>query len=142
MTDTEYTQAIYNLFARIVGCAFRSYNYWHSDVDELCYEAGMYIELEDEHLHPKRQEDFPIYYKGRPTPVKRKMDLVAHDPALGDVILELKAINYVGDEQRKQLWAYMKLTGIRYGMLINFGPEKVYSENWMLEPETGKCHRI
>lgn len=142
MTETEHTQAIYNLFARIVGCAFRSYNYWHSDVDELCYEAGMYIELEDEHLHPKRQEDFPIYYKGRATPVKRKMDLVAHDPALGDIILELKSLNYVGDEQRKQLWSYMKLTGIRYGMLINFGPDKVYSENWMLESSTGKCHRM
>lgn len=111
MTEIEYSQAIINLFARIVGCAFNSYNYWHEDVDELCYE------------------------------VKRKMDLVATDKTLGNVILELKAINYVGDEQRKQLWSYMKLTGIRYGMLINFGPKGVFSENWMLDEKTGKCHR-
>ena len=70
------------------------------------------------------------------------MDLVATDPDLGDVILELKSINYVGDEQRKQLWSYMKLTGIRYGMLINFGPKGVYSENWGLDLTTGKCKRI
>jgi len=142
MTETEYTQALANMFARIVGCAFKSYNYWHENVDELCYEAGLYIELEDAGFVPHRQEEFPIYYNGRPTPIKRRMDLVASDRRLGNVVLELKAINYVGDEQRKQLWSYMKLTGIRYGMLINFGPKGVFSENWILDEKTGKCKRF
>lgn len=130
------------MFARIVGCAFNSYNYWHEGFDELCYEAGLFIELETAGFIPHRQEEFPIYYKGRPTPVKRRVDLVVSDKCLGDVILELKAINFVGDEQRKQLWSYMKLTGMRYGMLINFGPKGVCSENWMLDELSGKCKRV
>jgi len=142
MTEIEYLNAIANMFARIVGCAFNSYNYWHENVDELCYEAGLFVELADAGFTPHRQEEFPIYYKGRPSPVKRRMDLVVSDNRLGNVVLELKAINYIGDEHRKQLWSYMKLTGIRYGMLINFSPKGVYSENWLFDEQNGKLRKM
>lgn len=142
MTDLEFHHAIYHMFSKIVGCAFASYNYFHENVDELTYEAGLYCELEEAGFRVHRQEEFPIYYKGRPSPVKRRMDLVASDKELGEVLLELKALNFVGDEQRRQLWSYMKLQNFRYGMLINFSPKGVYSENWMLDGDTGKCKRI
>jgi len=45
MTDNEYKGMIYNMFARIVGCAFESYNFYHQGVDELTYEAGFYMKL-------------------------------------------------------------------------------------------------
>lgn len=142
MVEIEHKQMIYNMTAKIVGCAFKSYNYFHNGVDELTYEAGLYCELKDAGFGVHRQELFPIYYKGRPTPVKRKIDLVATEPNLGYIVLELKCINYVGDEHRRQLWSYMKLQHIRYGMLINFSPKGVYSESWILDEETGKCQRL
>ena len=142
MDNIAFKQSIYHMFAKIVGCAFSSYNFFHSGVDELTYEAGLFMELVDAGFTVHRQEEFPIYYKGRPTPVHRRMDLVATDKDLGNVVLELKAINYVGDEQRKQLWSYMRLMNIRFGMLINFSPKGVYSESWMLNEETGKCERV
>lgn len=142
MTDTEYTQTIHQMFSKIVGCAFNSYNYFHEGVDELTYEAGLYCELESAGFKVHRQEKFPIYYKGRPSPVKRQIDLVASDSNLGDVLLELKVVNYVGDEQRRQLWSYMKLQHFRFGMIINFSPKGVYSENWKLDEDTGKCNRF
>lgn len=142
MTDNQFAQAYYHMFPKIVGCAFNAYNFYHDDVDELTYEAGLYMELDEAGFRVHRQEDFPIYYKGKPTPVKRRMDMVATDPDLGHVVLELKAINYIGDEQRRQLWSYMKLQNFRYGMLINFSPKGVYSENWMLDEEKGKCVRV
>ena len=67
MTESEYTQSIYHMFSKIVGCAFASYNFFHNEVDELTYEAGIYMELEDAGFNVHRQEKFPIYYKGRPT---------------------------------------------------------------------------
>ena len=142
MKETEYLQAVYHMFSKIVGCAFSSYNYFHNEVDELTYEAGLYMELEEAGFVVHRQEMFPIYYKGRATPVKRKIDLVASDRDLGDVVLELKSINYIGDEQRRQLWSYMKLQNFRYGMVINFSPNGVYTENWKLDEATGKCIRL
>lgn len=81
------------MFSKIVGCAFNSYNYFHEGVDELTYEAGLYCELESAGFKVHRQEKFPIYYKGRPSPVKRQIDLVASDSNLGDVLLELKVVN-------------------------------------------------
>ena len=142
MTDTEFRNSIYHMFSRIVGCAFESYNFYHENVDELTYEAGFYMELVDAGFIVHRQEEFPIYYKGRPTPVHRRMDLVATDKDLGNVVIELKSINYVGDEQRRQLWSYMKLMGIRFGFLVNFSPKGVFSENWELDEQTSKCKRV
>ena len=130
------------IFSVIVGSAFEAYNYYHAGMDEMVYEAGLMVELEQKRFVVHRQEEFPVYYKGLPTPVKRRMDLVVSDRDLGHIILELKALDYVGDIQRRQLWSYMKLTNTRFGMLINFGPKGVYSENWELNEETGECVRF
>ena len=70
------------------------------------------------------------------------MDLVVHDSDLGDIIIELKALDYISDVQRRQLWTYMKLMNCRYGMLINFNDEGVYSEDWELNLTTGFCTRV
>lgn len=142
MQESQYRQAIYHMFSKIVGCAFESYNFYHDDVDELTYEAGFYMELVDADFTVHRQEKFPIYYKGRPTPVRRQMDLVVTDKNLGNVVIELKAIKYVGDDERRQLWSYMKLMHIRFGFLVNFSPKGVFSESWELDEETGRCKRV
>lgn len=132
MTEQEIISRRIKLFSDIVGCAFRSYNYYHWGVDEIVYEAGLKVELEEMGYQVIRQQEFPIFYKGKPTEVNRKMDLVVRDSVLGFVILELKSMDYVGDNQRRQLWSYMKLLNVSYGMLINFGPKGVFSENWKL----------
>ena len=104
--------------------------------------AGLCCELEDAGYYIHRQEEFPIYYKGRPTRVKRKFDLVVTDSELGNVILELKALDTIGELQRTQLWSYLRLTNCPFGMLINFSPKGVYSERWGYDAETQKCYRI
>lgn len=142
MDKVEFENRKIQMFARIVGCAFNAYNYFHAGMDELVYEAGLIVELEQHSMRVHRQEEFPIYYKGVPSPVKRRMDLVVSDRDLGDIIIELKAIDYISDVQRRQLWSYMKLMNCRYGMLINFNNEGVYSEDWELNLETGFCHRV
>ena len=58
-----------------------------------------------------------------------RMDLVVDD----DIIIELKALKYIKDEQRKQLKNYMVLTHTRWGMLINFSMDRVYSEWYRLD---------
>ncbi len=141
MTELEFANRKTQMFARIVGCAFRAYNYFHAGMDVLVYEAGLVVELEQHSMRVHRQEEFPIYYRGVPSPVKRRMDLVVSDPELGQIIIELKAIDYITDVQRRQLWSYMKLMNCRFGMLINFNKEGVYSEDWELDLSTGFCHR-
>ena len=143
MTDLEIKNRRVKVFSDIVGCAFRAYNYFHWGVDELVYEAGLKAELEELGYQVLRQQEFPIYYKGKPTEVNRRIDVVVRDEVLGFVILELKAMEYIYDVQRAQLWSYMKLLNNKYGMLINFSPKWVYSENWMLGADIkDKCIRV
>lgn len=143
MTDLEIKNRRVKVFSDIVGCAFRAYNYFHWGVDELVYEAGLKAELEELGYQVLRQQEFPIYYKGKPTEVNRRIDVVVRDEVLGFVILELKAMEYIYDMQRAQLWSYMKLLNNKYGMLINFSPKGVYSENWMLGADIkDKCIRV
>lgn len=143
MTDLEIKNRRVKVFSDIVGCAFRAYNYFHWGVDELVYEAGLKAELEELGYQVLRQQEFPIYYKGKPTEVNRRIDVVVRDEVLGFVILELKAMEYIYDVQRAQLWSYMKLLSNKYGMLINFSPKGVYSENWMLGADIkDKCIRV
>ena len=143
MTDLEIKNRRVKVFSDIVGCTFRAYNYFHWGVDELVYEAGLKAELEELGYQVLRQQEFPIYYKGKPTEVNRRIDVVVRDEVLGFVILELKAMEYIYDVQRAQLWSYMKLLNNKYGMLINFSPKGVYSENWMLGADIkDKCIRV
>ena len=142
MTQIEFERKRAIMCEKITGCAFAAYNYWHAGVDELVYEAGLCCELEDAGYFVHRQEDFPIYYKGRPSKVNRRFDLVVTDRELGNVILELKALDTVGEEHRKQLWSYLRLTNCPFGILINFSPNGVYSERWGYESNTQKCFRI
>lgn len=142
MIEQEYLAKRNRLFKSIANCSFASYNFYHSGMDELTYEAGLSVELELNKLHMHRQAEFPIYYKGIASKVKRRMDVVVEDPELGFVVCELKAVERVGDVQRHQLWSYMKLMNIHLGMLINFSPKGVYYESYELNEETGLCDRV
>lgn len=142
MTEQEYLTKRDDLFKAIANCSFSSYNFYHSGMDELTYEAGLSVELELNKLRMYRQAEFPIYYKGIASSVKRKMDVVVEDSDLGYVVCELKAVERIGDIHRLQLWSYMKLMNIHLGMLINFSPKGVYYESYELNEETGKCERV
>lgn len=142
MIDQEYLIKRNQLLHTIVGSAFEVYNYYHSGMDELVYEAGLITELELRHINVFRQQDFPIYYKDLPTKVHRKMDVVVHDPELGNIVLELKSIDRIGEQQRLQLWSYMKLMHMHIGMLVNFSPNGVYFEEYEYLEETGRCERV
>lgn len=54
------------------------------------------------------------------------------DLIVGDVIVELKSINKLRDQEKQQLTNYLKLTGLKRGLLINFGPslemQELYNE--------------
>lgn len=129
-------------FGDIKGCAFKSYNFYHDGVDELIYEVGLLWELEQLGYKVHRQKEFPVYYKGAVTDICRRMDLVVETPKIGNIILELKSVNYVEDKHRKQLWSYMRLTDTTYGMLINFGPKGVYTETFEYDSQSNSCYRI
>ena len=102
---------------RIVGCAFETYNTLKSGYMESVYEAALEYELLQAGFSVSRQVRIPVFYKG----VELKKDFYADMIVDGRIILELKAVSSLNAAHERQLVSYMKSTGIKEGMLLNFG---------------------
>lgn len=86
----------------------------------------------------ERQVFLPIYWDEVKLDQTYRMDLVID----GEIIVELKAIAYVDKAHRRQLWNYLNLTHMPYGMIINFGAESLYSEWYQRDSASGEIERI
>ena len=84
---------------------------------EAVYQEAMEIELEDRGIPFEPQKELEIQYKGRRLRKKYLADLVCH--AL--VVVEIKCIPRLGNVETAQLLNYLKATGLKVGLLINFG---------------------
>jgi len=74
-------------------------------------------ELKRRGLPFESQKEIRLSYKGKPLKQTYKPDLVCYDK----IIVELKTLKEVADEHRAQIFNYLKVTGFRLGLLINFG---------------------
>ena len=102
---------------KILRCAFETYNTLKSGYLESVYEAALEYELLQAGFSVRRQVRIPVFYKG----VELKKDFYA-DMIVNDcILLELKAVSTISQAHEKQLQSYMKSTGIKEGMLLNFG---------------------
>ena len=110
---------------------------YHSGLLESAYEAALKYLLEQEGYKVERQVALPIYWDDVMLDQTYRMDLVVND----NIIIELKAVNFVGKEHRKQLFNYLNLTHIPYGMLINFGPTGLFSE-WYERYPDGEIEKV
>ena len=127
----------YQFFADITGVAMKVYNKYRPGLLESAYEAAMKYLLELDGYKVEKQVDLPIYWDDVQLDQHYRMDLVVND----NIIVELKAIKFVSDDQRKQLKNYLNITHSPYGMLINFSPDRLYSE-WYERYSDGKIERV
>jgi GxxExxY protein len=127
----------YKFFSDITGVAMKVHSKYHSGLLESAYEAALKYLLELQGFKVKRQVELPIYWDDVKLDQRYRMDLVVDDK----IILELKAVNFVDKEHRKQLFNYMNLTHMPYGMLINFGPDGLYSE-WYQRNADGSIEKV
>lgn len=127
----------YQFFSDITGVAMKVYNKYRPGLLESAYEAAMKYLLELDSYKVERQVDLPIYWDDVKLDQHYRLDLVIND----NIIVELKAIQFVSDEQRSQLKNYLNITHCPYGMLINFSPDRLYSE-WYERYSDGTIERI
>ena len=87
---------------------------------EKVYEKAMAIELTDIGLSVETQKHIPVSYKGQIIG-----EYFADMLVEGEIILELKAVKSIENIHFAQCQNYLKATGKKLGLLINFGEEKV-----------------
>jgi len=134
---SEYNKK-YEFFKDITGEAMKIHRKWHSGLLESAYEAALKYLLEQKGFKVERQKFLPIYWDNVKLDQDYRLDLVVND----NIIVELKAVNFVDKSHRRQLFNYMHLTHTEYGMLINFGGDSLFSEWYRRSPMTGEIDKI
>ena len=83
---------------------------------ESTYEACLAYELAECGLKVDRQKGLPVAYRGVSVDCGYRVDLLVE----GMVVVELKAVEKLDPIHEAQLLAYLRLSGCRVGLLINF----------------------
>lgn len=106
-----------NLITRtVIEAATEVHRFLGPGLLESAYEACLAFELKERGLTVARQVELPFYYKEMPVDIGYRLDLLVNDT----VIIEVKAINTVALIHHAQLSSYLKLSGCKLGILINF----------------------
>jgi len=101
----------------VVGAAIEVHRELGHGFLEAVYQEAMEIELSDRDISYVPQLSLPIYYKGKRLQKEYVADLVCYD----QVIVELKALTQLTGKEESHILNYLKATGLRVGLLINFG---------------------
>jgi GxxExxY protein len=102
---------------------------------EYVYRTPLELELLDRGIPYKREVQYPIIYKGRRTGIAFRVDLVCY----GEVIVELKAMKQLTGAERAQTINYLRASGLKRALLLNFGTPLLGIErfvNYSLEAKT------
>jgi len=83
---------------------------------ESAYEECLCYELSAQGIHYEKQKILPVIYKGKLLECVYRIDILVDNK----VVLELKSIEKVLPVHEAQLLTYLKLTGIKTGLLLNF----------------------
>lgn len=121
MSELIYAQGSY----RIMGACFEVYKEKGCGFLEAVFQECLELELGDQGIPFEAQPQLRLSYKGRPLKQTYTPDFVCH----GKIVVEIKAVTGLTDEHRAQVHNYLRATGHRLGLLVNFGHyPKVESE--------------
>jgi GxxExxY protein len=102
---------------RIMGACFEVYKEKGCGFLEAVYQECLEAEFGLQGILFQPQVQLALAYKGRPLKQRYAADFVC----FGKIILELKAVSQLNDEHRAQVHNYLRATGYRLGLLVNFG---------------------
>jgi len=92
---------------------------------ESVYEEALAYELKKRGLRVERQKEVPILYDGILLSTPLKIDLLVENK----VIIELKSVMEIKDLFFKQTKTYLRLTGLRLGILVNFNTSDILKDS-------------
>ncbi len=101
---------------RIIGCAMNVHRLLGPGLLENAYEECLAYELADAGLFVERQKALPLVYREIKMDAGYRVDLLVENK----IILELKSVEFLNDVHIAQVLTYLKLSGCRLGLLINF----------------------
>ena len=83
---------------------------------ESVYETILYYELTSRGLKVERQKSLPVIWNEAKMDIGFRADLIVENK----VIIEVKSVEQIALVHPKQVLTYLKITGLKLGLLINF----------------------
>ena len=102
--------------AAVVDAALEVHREFGPGLLESAYCAALKIELEQRGESVLRESEVPCFYKGASLGISYRMDMVVN----GCLVVEVKAVQELLTIHHAQLLTYLRLSGHRLGLLINF----------------------
>jgi GxxExxY protein len=118
MTDNEITY-------QIRGAIYDVYKNLGPGLLESVYEEAMVYELQKRSLKVERQVEVPIHYDGHLLKTALRIDLLVE----GRVVVELKSVKEMQDVFWKQTRTYLRLMGLKVGILVNFNTDNILEDS-------------
>ena len=101
----------------VIGAAIEVHRELGPGFLEAVYQEAMEVELEMRGIPFEAQKNLKLYYKRRLLKKEYTPDLLC----FGKLIVDLKAIDRLSGKEESQILNYLKATGLKVGVLINFG---------------------
>ena len=114
MTENELSKII-------VDCCYKIHKALGPGLLESVYEEVLYYVLIKNGLRCERQMGVPVTYENIKMDIGFRADIIVESK----VIVELKSVEKILPVHKKQLLTYLKLTGMKLGLLVNFNVELI-----------------
>ncbi len=113
MSNIIYKEESYE----IIGKCMEVHKNLGSGFLEIVYKDALEYEFKNAEIPYEREKEYIVNYKGRILPHKFYADFVVFDK----IILEVKGISGISDEHIAQTINYLKVSGNKLGLIVNFG---------------------
>jgi len=104
----------------VVGCAMSVLNELGHGLLEKPYENALVVELGIQNISYQQQPRFPVQYKGVQVG-EYVPDLITHE----QLVVDTKVVDRITDQEMGQMMNYLKITGLKVGLLLNFKHSKL-----------------
>jgi GxxExxY protein len=105
----------------IRGCIFNVYNALGPGLLENVYHNILRYDLEKQGLKVESEVALPVYYDGIKHDFGYRIDLIVEEK----VLIEIKSVEQIHSVHHKQVLTYLKLSGIKLGILVNFNCDEI-----------------
>ncbi|WP_448529936.1 GxxExxY protein [Raineya sp.] len=102
---------------QIIGKCMEVHNQLGAGFLEIVYKDALEYEFRKSNIPFEREKEYKVYYKGIVLPHKFYADFVVFDK----IILEVKGVSTLTDEFVAQCINYLKVSGCKLALLVNFG---------------------
>ncbi len=109
------------LSGKVINAAMEVHTYHGPGLLESIYSDSLAIELKERGFEVDTEVVIPVSYKGIPLNKYKKIDMMVEKK----IILEIKAVEAILPVHQQQLLTYLKISGIRLGLLLNFNTERL-----------------